>query len=147
MITITVQDDQVRAELQRIQRKLGDLTPAMAGIAMALETAVSNRFETKTDPLGQPWATWKPSTVKRYPPDGNGTLLDRYGDMLDSLNSTHTKDTAAIGFGAPYAAYHEWGTQRMERRGLLTADPAVPSLAPADVTAVLDVLRSFLDTA
>jgi hypothetical protein len=36
MITITIQDDQVRAELRRIQAKLGDLAPAMAG-AMALE--------------------------------------------------------------------------------------------------------------
>jgi len=37
MITITVQDDQVRAELRRIQAKLGDLALAMAGIAMVLE--------------------------------------------------------------------------------------------------------------
>ena len=50
MITTTVQDDQVRAELRRIQAKLGDLSPAMAGIAIALEMAVSDRFETKTDP-------------------------------------------------------------------------------------------------
>jgi hypothetical protein len=28
----------------------------MVGIAQTLETAVSNRFETKTDPLGHPWA-------------------------------------------------------------------------------------------
>jgi hypothetical protein len=53
MIAITVQDDQVRAELRRIQAKLGDLTPAMAGIAMALETAVSDRFETEHIRLGR----------------------------------------------------------------------------------------------
>ena len=42
----------MRTELRRIQAKLADLTPAMAGIAMALETAVSDRFETKHGRLG-----------------------------------------------------------------------------------------------
>ena len=59
MITITVQDDQLRAELQRIQRKLGNLTPVMAGIAAALKTAASNRFEIRPTPAAHPdpWPT------------------------------------------------------------------------------------------
>lgn len=152
MITITVHDDQVRAELKRIQHNLGDLTPAMAGIAAALRGAVSDRFETKTDPLGNPWAAWRPSTVAGIARDsktepGNYTLLDRYGTMLDGLTDANTEDTATVGFEQPYATYHEWGTKHMDRRGLLFADPQAGTLAPDDQARVLDVLRDFLDRA
>jgi hypothetical protein len=53
-----------------------------------------------------------------------------------------------IGFGQPYAAYHEWGTWKMPRRGLLTADPDAgggPTLGRGDAEAVLDVLQAVLE--
>ena len=131
--------------IQRLLTRLGDLTPAMAGIDTELEAAVSRRFETTTDPLGHPWAAWAPSTLKDYPADGNHTLLDRYGDMLDSLNSSHTRDTATVGFGVPYAAYHEWGTEHMPRRGPLMADPDAGTLSPGDTERVLEVLRRLVE--
>ena len=52
--------------------------------------------------------------------------------------------------GDVYAAYHEWGTKnklgtiKMVRRGLLFDDPNAGTLAPADETAVLDILNLFL---
>jgi phage virion morphogenesis protein len=144
MITIAVQDQQVLAYLSRLQAKLKNLKPAMAGIGMELEAAVSGRFESKTDPAGRAWAPWASATQRSYPDDGNGTILDRYGDMLDSLNHRATKDSVEVGFGVPYAAYHEWGTVKMPRRGLLTADPDGPTLSAADTERVLDILSTFL---
>lgn len=144
MITIAVQDQQVLAYLGRIQAKLKNLKPALSGIGMELEAAVSGRFESKTDPAGRAWDPWAPSTEASYPDDGNGTLLDRYGDMLDSLSWSATKDSVTIGFGQPYAAFHEWGTKAMPRRGLLTADPDGPTLAAGDTQRVLDILGTFL---
>lgn len=144
MITITVQDRQVTETLQRLLARLADLTPAMRGIGMELESAVSDRFETKTDPSGATWAPWAKSTRRRYPDDGNGTLLDRYGDMLDSLNHQADQDSVSVGFGMPYAAYHEWGTRKMPRRGLLTTDPDAPSLGDEDARRVLEILETFL---
>ncbi|WP_295451928.1 phage virion morphogenesis protein [uncultured Thiodictyon sp.] len=147
MINITVQDQQVTDYLNRLLHQLGDLSPAMAGIATELGAAVSGRFETKTDPAGNAWAAWKPSTEQNYPAAGNRTLLDRYGDMLDSLNSSATADTATIGFGVPYAAYHEWGTEHMARRGLLSADPDAGTLGAEDTQRVLDILTRLLNPA
>jgi hypothetical protein len=54
MIAIVIQDQEVLSYLSKIQATLKDLTPAMAGIGMELEAAVSGRFETKTDPEGNP---------------------------------------------------------------------------------------------
>jgi phage virion morphogenesis protein len=144
MIQIAVQDAQVLDYLSRIRAKLKHLKPAMAGIGMELEAAVSARFETKTDPAGGEWAEWSERTKATYPKDGNATLLDRYGDMLDSLSHLATDDSVAIGFGVPYAAYHEWGTVRMPRRGLLTQDPDGPTLSEGDTRRVLDILSTFL---
>ena len=144
MLTVTVESKPVTDLLSKLMRRLDDLKPAMASIGQELESRVSARFETETDPKGQPWAPWAASTAATYPIDGNRRILDRYGDMLSSLNHAATSDSVRIGFGSPIATFHEWGTERMPRRGLLTDDPDAGTLAAEDETAVLQVLNTFL---
>lgn len=107
---------------------------------MELESRVSNRFETKTDPNGTPWAPWKPSTVENYPKDGNKRLLDRYGDMLASLTHQADNSSATIGFGQPHAQYHETGTKNMVPRRLLTNGDG--SIGRGDEQVVLRLLNT-----
>lgn len=144
MLTIHVGSAQVQHMLTQFSANLDDLTPAMTEIGATLATRVSARFETQSDPLGTPWAPWSPATLARYPKDGNRRILDRYGDMLQSLNHRATAHSAVIGFGDPKATYHEYGTKRMPRRGLLSADPQAGTLAPADEAMVIDILARFL---
>lgn len=156
MLTITVQDQALQDYLTRLQRRLGNLKPVMQGIATTMEKRVSQRFETQTDPNGQPWKAWKPATLAAYPKRGavHGRLLDRYGDMLDSLNSIATADTARIGFGAvgsvekdAYAVYHEFGTANMARRGLLFGEPDEGALGLSDSFAIEELLSNWLNSA
>jgi phage virion morphogenesis protein len=147
MLTITVDDSAFRDYLNRLQGRLADLTPVMAAIGQGLESRISARFETETDPSGQPWAAWAPSTRKSYPDDGNGRILDRYGDMLDKRNWEADAKSVRVGFGVPYATYHEYGTVRMPRRGLLFEDPETGTLADADERLVIDLLSKWLDEA
>ena len=144
-LTITVDSAPLRAVLDRLYEATNDLTPMMNAIGMEMESHVSQRFESETDPLGLPWAEWKPSTKENYPKDGNKRLLDRFGDMLSGLSHQATADTAIIGFDREYAAYHEWGTEKMDRRGLLFADPDAGTLAPDDELALIDIVISVLD--
>jgi phage virion morphogenesis protein len=144
MLNVTVVSAGVQDVLGSLLRRMGDLRPAMAAIGQEVESRVSARFETESDPLGSPWAPWAPATVESYPKDGNRRILDRYSDMLNSLNHQADASSVWIGFGSPVAAYHEWGTEHMPRRGLLMADPDSGTLAPADEAAVLDILRTFL---
>jgi phage gpG-like protein len=130
---------------------MGNLTPAMRGIGQELNSRISARFETRSDPSGSPWEPWAESTRETYPKDARGLLLERYGDMLKSLNFQADGTSVRVGFGAVaskngdvYAAYHEWGTVNMPRRGLLFADPDAGALAPTDEAAVLDVITHFL---
>lgn len=144
MLEIKLDDSAFRADLATLYRRLGNLTPVMQSIGMEMESRVSGRFETRTDPNGSGWAAWAPATLARYPKDGNRQLLDRYGDMMLSLNHQADATSTRIGFGKPYATFHEFGTKRMPRRGLLFADPNAGTLAPGDETAVLDILSLWL---
>lgn len=151
MLTITVDSQPVTDVLAKLQKRMGDLTPAMESIGQELNSRVSALFETRSDPLGQPWAPWAQSTQDNYPKDGSGQLLHRHGAMLKSLSFNADKTSVRVGFGAVasksgdvYAAYHEWGTKKMPRRGLLFADPNAGTLAPSDEKAVLDIIDTFL---
>ena len=144
MLEIKLDDSAFRADLAALYRRLGDLTPVMQSIGMEMESRISGRFETRTDPSGKSWAPWADSTLESYPEDGNRQLLDRYGDMLLSLNHKADATSVRIGFGKPYAAFHEWGTERMPRRGLVFADPDAGTLAKGDEDAVLDIIGIWL---
>ena len=145
MITVTVNDKAFRSVLEQLYRGMGDLTPVMQSIGMELESRISGRFESRSDPSGRSWAPWAQSTVDGYPEGGNRRLLDRYGDMLASLNHQADATSVRVGFGKPYAAFHEWGTEHMPRRGLLFDDPDAGTLAEGDEAAVLDIIGVWLD--
>lgn len=155
MLTITVDDGAFRAQFELLQKKLGNLEPVMDAIGAKLESKIRNRFATATDPSGKRWAAWKDSTKDSYPSPGskskygagNHRLLDRYGTMLDSLNYQSGPSSVRIGFGQPYATYHEFGTKHMERRGMLMADPNAGTLAPDDERTVLDIIETYMSAA
>ena len=152
MLTVTVVNSKAVTDvLAGLQKRMGDLTPAMDGIGQELNSRISARFETRSDPQGHPWAPWAQSTRDNYPKDGRGQLLERHGAMLQSLSFSADKSSVRVGFGAVasksgdvYAAFHEWGTKKMPRRGLLFADPDAGTLAPDDEKAVLDIIDIFL---
>lgn len=143
-ITVTFRDQGVRDHFSQLLTKMEDLSPVMDSIGMELESRVSGRFETQSDPNGEAWAPWAPSTAEQYPADGNGTILDRYGDMLLSLSHEASATSTLVGFGQPYATYHEFGTRKMPRRGLLTADPNSGEVGQEDQEAILAILAVYL---
>lgn len=143
-LTITADTRFVADYLEQIGKRIDDMTPLMDAIGGLMETQISNRFETMTDPGGAKWAPWAESTKANYPDDAHGRLLDRYGDMLRSLTHTADSKSATIGFGQPHAAYHEFGTKHMERRGLLVDDPDTGELGNEDREAVLDLISAYL---
>lgn len=127
-----------------LEEQLSDLTPVMYSIGQALETRISGRFETQTDPGGGAWSPWASSTKATYPANGHGKLLDRYGDMLRSLTHSASDKSVTVGFGQPHAAYHEFGTKHMPRRGLLFEDPGAGTLSQADQQSILELIEGYL---
>ena len=157
MLTITVQDTGIQSYLQQLHSKLGDITPVLHDVGVALESRVSQRFETRTDPLSRAWHPWAASTIASYPfpkskaaakagRTGHQRLLDRYGDMLAGLSSQADATSVRVGFDKDYATFHEFGTKKMPRRGLLFANPETGELAPEDTELIIDILQRHLHT-
>lgn len=144
MITIGTNANVFGDSLERAYNRFGNLSELMQGIGLEMEARINERFETRSDPSGKPWAVWADSTRKYYPANGNRKILDRYGDMLTSLSSQADESSVRIGFGVPYAAYHEWGTKHMPRRGMLFETPDAGTLSDEDSQAVLDIITDFL---
>lgn len=148
MIEIEIHSQPVLDAFNRLIAAGQEPRAMLDAIGMEMESRVSARFKTKTDPAGAPWAPWKPSTIKSYPKIGaNNKLLDRFNDMMGSLNHQVEGDSVLVGFGQPYARYHEFGTNKMERRGMLTADPDAGALGAGDEEAIVGVLRAALESA
>jgi phage virion morphogenesis protein len=138
LIHIEVDSAAVQQALRRLQAAVGDLRPAMTDIAATLWERVGERFETRTDPMGVGW--------RDKASGASATLIDS-GHMLDSLTRRVDSRRAMVGFGQPYAIYHEFGTKKMHRRGLLFADPEKGKLAPGDEKAILDAVLDHLKKA
>lgn len=140
-ISISIDSRSVMDALSDLLRRGQDMHPVMDAIGQRMEEKISGRFESKTDPEGHHWAPWKPSTVKSYPKNGNRSLLDRYGDMLGSLSHFSDADSVTFGFGVKHAVYHETGTSRMERRGMLLTEDL--QLGQEDEDDILDLVRGY----
>jgi len=106
-IKVTVTDRGVMLAVRAMTQILQDATPVMKAIGRTLESNVNVRFDTKTAPDGQPWAPWAPSTAAARAREGRGTLLEYTGRMRDSLTYVADAHSVEVGFGVPYAKYHE----------------------------------------
>lgn len=98
MLTIHYQNSEVSSYLERLRARLGDLQSVFEDIGTTIESRVSARFETETDPLGRSWHPWAASTAQSYPRPcskaGNARILDRYGDI--SASETLIKTSTSL---------------------------------------------------
>lgn len=146
--TVILDDAALQSRLAEVVARLERPGELMDRIGAQLKKNINLRFDTKTDPNGQPWAPLRESTRKRYAKqDGErpqGSLLQRTGDMLASLDFNFGADHVEVGFGDPIAAFHETGTSKMTDRGMLTANPFTGELGAGDRADVLDVVSGYL---
>lgn len=144
--TIQVQGDRpVLQLLAQMRGHMEDMGPAWQEVGDELTARADRRFETKTDPSGTPWAPWRPATRRLRAKEGRGTLLQHMGLLRASLNAEATKDHLVLGMGRSYGPFHETGTSRMVRRGVLLAQiTPEPQLGQQDSQVVLEILMDHL---
>ncbi|WP_184415026.1 phage virion morphogenesis protein [Rhodocyclus tenuis] len=157
-LTVTVVSDQIRAGLGELQARFGDLQPLFIEIGEQLESRVQTRFDTKRDPLGAQWKPWEESTRDAYDRADTvigrggeaeikrkGTLLERSGHMRDGLSYVASAIALELGFDREYAIYHETGTEKMHRRGLLLGDAEAGTLSAPDEDLVMTIIGHWLN--
>ncbi len=142
MLNVEVDDRELRRAFADLKRQVEDFSPLTNAIGAEMERRMLERFETRTDPTGQPWRPLSPRTLRAK--QGRGSILVDSGTMMDSRTFTSGQSSVSWGFGQPYAAYHEFGTRRMPRRGLLLADPNTGRMAEKDQELIRELLAEYL---
>ena len=108
-ITIKYDDKEVQAMFARIQRHLGDLTPAMKVIGQIVRTSVVRNFEVGGRPK------WKPLSPVTLALRRGTKVLYRQGmagGLMGSIHAKHYKNRAVIGTNKIYAAVHQFGAKK-----------------------------------
>jgi phage gpG-like protein len=158
-----LQDEQMLAAIERalaLLQRPGDL---MEDIGATIEGNAELRFDAKVDPTGAAWAPLSPATVAIYESawfiERNpafkggipGTLLERTRQLRNSLAHNAGVDYVEIGTSRQVGkkqwqvgALHEWGTETMPRRGILTANPRTGELGAGDAADVLAIVNAAL---
>jgi phage virion morphogenesis protein len=119
---------EVRQSLGRARAAAGDLRPLMDQISAALAEQTEDAFERERDPeTGEAWARLAPSTIEQREEQGYwpGLILQRTGDMADSIVADAGADFASLAIDQPYAFWHQVGTERMPARPILGVSDAL----------------------
>lgn len=164
-ITIDLQDGELLAALNRTLALLDHPWSMMNDIGDAIESNVNIRWSAKVDPTGAPWAPRSTSEFakmwnrRKYDESdiAPGTLLDATNQLRRTLTHNTGDDWVDIGTSRQVPGksqptwqvgfLHEFGTVRMPRRGLLTADPHTGQLGAADQADVLRIVNEHLSGA
>jgi phage virion morphogenesis protein len=133
--TVESNSDTIAAALRQASQDIADTTPLMAAIGKRLETNISKRFDTKTDPAGKAWEPYKAISAAihkaRTGKDITGSLLERTGIMRGGIEHHASADQVEVGLTAPYAVFHEFGTGgRMAPMGGGPFKPGTKGIGP-----------------
>lgn len=125
-----------RALMSAHKRSL-DLAPLMDQIGNAMEVTTHERFESESDPDGNPW---KQSIRARTE---GGKTLTKDGHLDNSITHSFTADSAEIGSNLIYAGIHQQGGRISGKSGNLRFQ--LPgALGFRSVESVLIPARPFL---
>lgn len=122
---------EVSAALERLVQATTHRTPLMRSIAGTMESAVLQNF----DVGGRP--KWLGLKYRQGSP-----LVDTE-NLMNSITSEYTNDTALVGTNEPYAAIHQFGGKA--GRGRSVTIPARPFLilTPQDEADILEDVQHY----
>lgn len=132
MIEIEINNAQeVAIVLERLAQATTHRTPLMRSIVGTMESAVLQNF----DVGGRP--KWLGLKYRQ------GTPLVDTENLMGSITSDYTNDTAVVGTNEPYAAIHQFGGKA--GRGRKTTIPARPflKLTPEDESDIMEDIQAY----
>jgi phage virion morphogenesis protein len=163
-INITVDNKKVLAALDKVEKELHDLTPAMRKIAGTLAYEAERNFAEQGRPK---WPSLSGATknarIKRMGAKGAAKqrkgegikimILQDSGQLAGEISTDYGRDFAVVGSNKEYAAIHQLGGQAGRgKKVTIPARPYLPflpngELQPAAENAVLDTILDHLKTA
>lgn len=157
MITIRVDDADIRAKLTDAVARLSDPSPMMAEIAEVLLASTQDRFKTKKGPDGTAWAARSPATLAAYDRRKEkaggqaswGGVLHYSGQLGNNIFSRSGADFAEIASPEPYAAMMQFGGTKSKFPHLWGNIPARPflGLSEEDRVNLVDIISEWVSGA
>ena len=115
-----IDDRDIQRELQRLERKAGNLNPCLKNIGQYLVESTQGRFTKEVDPAGVKWAALRASTKARKK---HSKILTEKGGLRASVIYAVRNNGLRVGTNKPYGATHQFGRDKMpeHKRTVTTA--------------------------
>ena len=109
-VSYIVRAKELLADLNGVERRMVDNSPAMKSIGQLLRTSTIRNFEAGGRPTA--WAPLQPSTLKRR--KGNKILRRQgfAGGLMGSISARPVKNSVLVGTNKKYAPVHQFGAKR-----------------------------------
>lgn len=112
MITIEINDAQVRAVLNRLAKRGRNPRPALLEIGEELRDSTLKRFAASTGPDGSRWAPNQPSTLARWRGGAKKPLIGEGKALSTQISYRVAADAVYIGSPMKYAATQQFGAKK-----------------------------------
>ena len=147
--------EKVRRRLDELVRDGQDATPLMRDIGEHVLNATRDRFDSQTDPDGNPWEPLSDLTKERKPRNRD-KILTLDGDLRGNLAYRADRDSVEIGSPSIYAGTHQFGALQ-GAFGTTSRGGPIPwgdipkrpflGLSDADRAEIEELARDYLDEA
>jgi len=113
MVSIKINEDEITAVLDRLQRHLTDMTPVMTELGEILVDSTKQRFTEGVSPTGTKWAPKSQTTIDAYAARGDRVdfrpLFGPTGRLSSEINYQATDSSVEIGSALIQAAVMHFG--------------------------------------
>lgn len=109
MIGIEIDDRQVKAALEQLQRRVANMTPAMREIGELLTETTKQRFATSTALDGSRWAENSPVTLAKK--KGRRPLIGETKRLSTEIDYQAGARSVDVGSSIAYAAVQQFGAR------------------------------------
>ena len=115
-----IDDRAIQRELQRLEKRAGNLHPCLANIGQYLVESTQERFTKEEDPEGKKWAALKQSTKDSKK---HAKILTESSGLRDSVIYAVRNNGLRVGTNKEYGATHQFGRDKMpgHKRAVPTA--------------------------
>ena len=154
-IKIDVRADETQKLLAELQRRTGNIQPAMEGIGQILVSNTQQRFVDQVDPDGLPWKELSAVTLSRRRKAGSGAkILRDTGRLAASINYRVVGGSVEPGTNVVYAPTHQYGAKKGSYGRTRKGSPIPWGDIPArpffgyndqDQADVLELLQRYID--
>lgn len=143
IISMQVVTGEIQEQLQKLERRIGDLTPVYKEIGETVALQTDTRFKEEKDPNGIPWKKLSPYTLRLKQQNRRiQKILQSTGRLRASINYQADRNGVSIGTNVSYASKHQLGGKE---NGRTIPQRQFLGVGDMDREEILQIIQDWLD--